>query len=293
MVKRSLKTQDISRSDPAGTAVRLSAALAFICGGLLLAVITGGLFYSAVRAGSGPVLSAFGTVWAPESGSFGILPMAAGSLLTALLATAAAIPLCFGLLSCMWLNENTVGRALRGLMRFMSGIPTVVYAFCGLFILVPVIRSAGAGAGYGILTVSVVLCLLILPTMTILADSALSRLSGGPEGLEITAAALGVSRERAFLYVVLPAGGKALISAVLLSFSRALGDTMAALMLSGNSPVFPESLTSSARTLSGHISLLTATEITPGIEFTLFLSGFLLFFMALLLSMAVMKLRSS
>jgi phosphate transport system permease protein len=280
-----LKTQVTSHID---NILKLLTTLAFACCGLLLAVIIIGLVYSGIRAGSASVLSAFSSTWSPESGVYGIVPMMAGSLLTAILATAAAIPLSFGILSCMWLYDNAISHSLRALLRFMSGIPTVLYAFCGLFILVPFIRNAGMGAGYGILTVSIVLCLLILPTMTILADAALAQLGG----LDITAAALGISREKAFLHVAIPARRKALLSALLLSFSRALGDTMVALMLAGNSAIMPEGLFASVRTLSSHISLLTATEITAGIEFTMFLAGFLLFLMALLLSVVAHRLRA-
>ncbi len=271
--------------------MRLFTILGLFCASLLFLTLVAGLVYSSVKAGPDAVLSAFGAVWDPQGGRYGLMPMAAGSLLTASLATLAAIPLSFGILSFMWVFDNAAGRFMRGLVRFMSGIPTVVYGFCGLFLLVPLFRSVWGGGGFSIITVSAVLCIVVLPTMTVVADSALSPLLSGSRGLMLTAASLGVSREKAFLHIALATQKKILVTAVLLTFSRALGDTLIALMLSGNTPVMPDGFLSSVRTLSAHISLLTATEITPGIEFTLFFSGSLLSAAALGLSFAARRLR--
>lgn len=263
--------------------IKILALLGLILAGLLVFTLVIGLILSAFGAGSSAVLSAFSLNFSGES--YGILAMLLGSLITAFLATIIAAPFCFGLITLLWLN--LASRPLRALMRFMSGIPTVIYALCGLFVLVPFVRNCGGGAGYGIFSVSLVLAVLILPTMTILADSALA----GSKNLAISAASLGISGEKAFLHIVLPSFAPSLLSAVTLSFGRALGDTMIALMLSGNAPVMADGLFSSMRTLSSHISLLTATQITEEIEFSIFLSGFLLFFMALLLSLFSQILR--
>ena len=257
----------------------------------LFAAVLGGLFYSVWKIGFGAALSAFSAEWAPADGKYGIVPMIAGTTLTAVLATLCAIPLSFGIISCVWIYNNRFSRFLRGLLRFMSGIPTVIYAFCGLFILIPVIRSAHGGSGYSILAVSVVLCILILPTMTLTADSALHTFIKNPENPMLTAASLGINRDKSFLYIALYARRKWLFTGALLAFSRALGDTLIALMLSGNAPVLPEGLFSSVRTLSAHINLLTAAEITPQAEFTFFLSGFLLFVAALSVNFITRALR--
>ena len=257
----------------------------------LFVVIFGGLFYSASKIGFVSAFFALGAEWTPSDGKYGILPMIAGTLLTALLATLYAIPLSFGIISCIWIYDNAFSRFLRGLLRFMSGIPTVNYAFCGMLILIPVIRYFGGGNGYNVLAVSTVLCLLILPTMTLTADSALHSFVKSPENPMLTAASLGMKREKSFLYITLYARRKWLFTGVLLAFSRALGDTLIALMCSGNAPLLPDGLFSSVRTLSGHISLLTATEITPHVEFTFFLSGFLLFIAALSASFITRILR--
>ena len=266
-------------------AIHLFAFSGLACILLLFAVIAGGLVYAAFRGGTFTVFSA---LWAPAEGSYGILPMLGGTVLTAAVATALAIPLAFGILSCIWIYNI---RFLRALLRFMSGIPTVVYGFCGLFILVPLFRNIWGGTGYSVFIVAVVLCLLILPTMTIIADSAFHSLLG-QSGPPLTTAALGIKKEKSFLYIALYTQRKWLLSAVMLSFGRAMGDTLIALMLSGNTPIMPEGLFSSGRTLSGHISLLTATDITPEIEFTLFLSCFILFMLSMIFSIIVRSLRS-
>jgi phosphate transport system permease protein len=259
--------------------LRFFAYLALVCIALLLVTLAGGLIYSGIQAGGG-IFSAFSFTWSPETGHYGIFSMAVGSVTAATLGTLLALPLSLGLLICIWVYNNAFSRFLRGLLRFMAGVPTVVYGFFGIFLLIPLLRGLVPGSGYNLFIVSIVLSLIILPVLTLMADSAMNSKFSGDNIIDI-AVSLGISREKAFVFVALPVLKKELTSALLLAFSRALGDTLIALMLSGNSPLAPQGLFASFRTLSGHISLLTATAITPQIEFTLFLSGFLLFAVAL------------
>jgi ABC-type phosphate transport system permease subunit len=208
--------------------------------------------------------------------------MIAGTFFAAFLATALSALLSLGISCYLWVHENRASNLLRSLLRFMSGVPTVVYGVCGVFILIPFFRRVWGGSGYNAAIVALPLALLILPTIVLLLDSALS----DRRRLIVCAASLGLRAEKAFIHVALVAQKKQALQAVLLGFSRALGDTLIALMLSGNTPVMPGGLFSSLRTLSGHISLLTATEIDAHIEFTLFLSGALLFTVALGVSAA-------
>ena len=270
--------------------IRFFALCAAIALAALFISITAGLLYCAWRAGAG-ALKAFGPIWNPANGLYGILPMVAGSFITAFMAVGLAFPLSCGILAFIWVYDNRLSHLLRDLLRFMSGIPTVVYGFFGLFLLIPFLRALSGTSGYGVFAVSLILALLVLPVMTITADSALSSALKGSENPMLTASALGLRREQAFLYIVLATQKKALLMGLLLAFSRALGDTLVALMLAGNAPVFPSGLFSSVRTLSGHISLLTATEITPQTEFTLFLSGFILFSAAFVISLITAKIQ--
>ena len=268
--------------------IRIFAFLGFISIGGLFVSIIGGLAGSAADA---DILAPFSAVWAPEQGLYGVMPMIASTLVTALLAVLMALPLAAGILGCIWIFNNRLTHSLRWLVRFMSGIPTVVYSFCGLFILVPFFRQLWGGSGYNVLTVSVALCFLILPTVVIVADSALYPLMSKPQGLTLTTSALGMTRTAAFMRAALYIQRKWLVTAVLLGFSRALGDTMVALMLSGNVPLAPSGILEPVRTLSGHISLLAATEINAQVQYTLFLSGFLLFAAALGVNLCATVLR--
>ncbi|MDR0453225.1 MAG: ABC transporter permease subunit [Deferribacteraceae bacterium] len=272
-------------------AVYLFTSLGFLSIAALFAVIISGFFYSISKIGLGAAISSFTFEWIPEGGKYGILPMIAGTSLIALIAVLFAVPLSFGIVTSVWIYNNAFSAFLRGLLRFMSGIPTVVYAFCGIIVIIPIFRSVSGGSGYNIITVSAALCFLILPTMTLTADSALHSFINSPENPVLTADSLGIKREKSFIYMVMYAQKKLLFTGALLAFGRAAGDTLIVLMLSGNAPVMPGGLFSSVRTLSGHISLLTAAEITPQAEFTLFLSGFLLFILALFLNFIVRTLR--
>jgi phosphate transport system permease protein len=270
-------------------AVHIFAAAGCVCVIALFAVIAGSLAVSAVKAGrSGggtgldAMRSAFTVRWAPADGAYGIVPMIAGTFFAAFLATALAALPALGISYYLWANDKRASDLLRSLLRFMSGVPTVVYGVCGVFILIPFFRRVWGGSGYNAAIVALLLALLILPTIVLLLDSALS----DRRQLILCAASLGLSCEKAFIHVALATQKKQVLSSVLLGFSRALGDTLIALMLSGNTPVMPGGLFSSLRTLSGHISLLTATEIDAHIEFTLFLSGALLFTAALGVSVA-------
>lgn len=248
-----------------------------LCLGCVALVLAGGLAFAAFNVGWRDFLMAFSLEWNPQHGGYGILPMLAGSLLLAGLAVLMALPLCLGLMGFLWGEENSFfGKAIRGLLRFMVSIPTVVYGFCAVILLVPLMRAAFAGTGMHLLTTALVLSLLILPTMAAVIDNALAQQLGIPRGLALAGSALGLNRRQIFWHIALPAQKRWIGTGVLLAFGRALGDTMLPLMLSGNAPVLPAGPLSSVRTLATHISLLTATEIGPRIELTLYLAGALL-----------------
>jgi phosphate transport system permease protein len=265
-------------------AVHILAAIGCACVIALFAVITLSLVASAVKVGRNgggtgfdAMRMAFAIRWAPAEGLYGITPMLVGTFFVAILATALAVVPSLGISYFLWAKDTRASAALRSLLRFMSGVPTVVYGVCGVFVLIPMFRRVWGGSGYNAAIVALLLALLILPTITLMLDSALAN----RRQLMVCAASLGLSPEQTFIHVALSAQKKQALSAVLLGFSRALGDTLIALMLSGNTPVMPGGLFTSLRTLSGHISLLTATEIDAHIEFTLFLSGVVLFTAAL------------
>lgn len=222
----------------------------------------------------------FSWTWNVGQKQFGILPMMAGSLILAVLATACAWPLALGLCG-LTLAGAAGGRARRGLMltlngliRFMTAVPTVIYGFVAVFLLVPLMREIlGRGSGLGLAGAGLVLTILILPTMVLIMEAGLKRRY---EAVRLDAAALGFGGLATFWHWVLPRSGSALISALVLGFGRALGDTMISLMLAGNAPQTPAALSDSFRTLTAHMALVTANEAGGEAYNSLFAAGAIL-----------------
>lgn len=224
----------------------------------------------------------FSLYWQPQKGDFGIFPMIGGSFLLSLSALALGWPLSLGL--TIWMlgsNKGLVGNTVYAVIRIMTAIPTVVYGFTAIFLLVPLVREYFGGTGYSWLSAGVILGLLITPTMTLVFESGLSfhLQKMLPEGL-----ASGFTRLELFSFFVLPNAQKSFISAAVIGFGRAIGDTLISLMLAGNAPQIPTHLTDSLRTLTAHIALVSANEVGGGAYDSVLLAGFLLLFMNILVS---------
>lgn len=203
----------------------------------------------------------FSWVWRPDTHEFGILPMIVGSLLLSVSALLLSWPLAVGVACAIQDGgkKRLFGCTVAGIVRFMTTIPTVVYGFAAVFLLVPVVReAAGKGSGLCWLSAALMLALLILPTMVLVMDSAMRTKE---RNVRITAAALGFTRSQTLACLVLPASRRWLLTAAILGFGRAAGDTLIPLMLTGNAPHVPESLFGSLRTLTAHMGLVTATEV--------------------------------
>lgn len=275
--------------DAARALLRVAAALAVLGACLLVLMIFA--FALPVFADGGPG-GPFSWTWSPGSGRFGILPMLAGSLLLAFSALAVGWPL--GLALCCWLLCPDLGgppwlRALTGgLVRLMTAIPTVVYGFAALFLLTPAVRAGLGGTGMGWLSAGLMLALLILPTVTLVLSAGLAPrlerlLPGGP--------ALGMSRLELLWLVVMPDARGTLASSAVLGFGRAVGDTLLPLMLAGNAPQVPESLTAGLRTLTAHMALVTSNEVGGAAYNSLFMAGVLLLSINAAVSLAVRRLE--
>jgi phosphate transport system permease protein len=197
--------------------------------------------------------------WAPHLGLFGIHPMIVGTLVISLLAMAFAFPLSMG---CAVLISVTGGRGTSRLVRrtveAMTGVPTVVYGFVGIFLLVPVVRRIFAvGSGMCVLSASVMLALLVSPTMILFFSDGFDSV---PRPYGHAVRALGGTKIQSFLHVVLPCSGRGIAAGFLLALGRALGDTLIALMIAGNAVQVPGSILDSARTLTSHIALVIAAD---------------------------------
>ena len=193
----------------------------------------------------------FGTVWRPANHLFGIFPMIIGSLYVT--AGALVTGVSIGILTAVFMAHfcpEKWYRPLKAAINLMAGIPSVVYGFFGLVVLVPFVRDQIGGFGMGVLTASILLGLMILPTIISVSEAAIRAV---PSSYYEGGLALGASHERSIFFAVLPAAKRGILAAVILGIGRAIGETMAVIMVAGNQAMLPTSLTSGVRTLTTNI----------------------------------------
>ncbi len=224
--------------------------------------------------------------WNPGHGQYGIYPMIVGSLSIAFLSVLISFPFSLG---CAFFITHfgplALRRKLLNLVRFMTSIPTVVYGFVALFLLVPFMREyLTGGSGLNILTASLMLAVLIAPTMIIFFVDSLQRV---PLSYRQAVDALGGSPAQQLLYVVLPMAWPGILNGLLLGLGRAMGDTLISLMLAGNAVAVPTAMTQAARTLTAHIALVMAADFAS-MEFqSIFACGIFLYLFTALLIVAL------
>ena len=193
----------------------------------------------------------FGEVWRPSSNEFGILPMIVGSLYVTLGALVIGVPI--GILTAVFMAyfcPNKLYKPLKAGINLMAGIPSVVYGFFGLVVLVPFVRDYIGGYGMGVLTAAILLGIMILPTIVSVSETAIRAV---PHHYYEGGLALGASHERSIFFVVLHAAKSGLLAAIILGLGRAVGETMAVIMVAGNQAILPKALTSGVRTLTTYI----------------------------------------
>ncbi len=225
--------------------------------------------------------------WSPDQQSYGIRPMILGSLCIALLGLIIAVPVSLGCAAFICVTApKGLARILQRLVQFMTGIPTVIYGFVGIFLLVPLVRDiSGRGSGLSILTAGFMLAVLVAPTMILFFADGLAKV---PQIYCHAATALGCTPVQRFLYIMLPQAWRSILAGLVLGFGRAVGDTMIALMLAGNAVAPPESLLDAARTLTAHIALIIAADFDSPEFRTLFICGLTLY---LVTTLAVVVMR--
>lgn len=224
----------------------------------------------------------FGTTWRPGNDVYGIFPMIVGSIYATAGAMVLGVPV--GLLCAIFLSRFASGRVARVLkpgVELLAGIPSVVYGFFGLVVIVPFIRVTAPGNGLSLLAASILLGIMILPTIITVAQSALDAV---PKKYYEGALALGADHERAVFKVLVPAAASGIMAAVVLGVGRAIGETMAVIMVAGNQPVIPESIFSGVRTMTANIVLEMgyAADLHRG---ALVATGVVLFVFILLITM--------
>ena len=194
-----------------------------------------------------------GLRWKPTNGLYGIFPMIVGSLYVTAGAILIGVPT--GVLCAVFLARFCTARLyriLKPVTELLAGIPSVVYGFFGLVIIVPMMQRIFGGGGKSVLTASLLLGIMILPTIIGVSESAIRAV---PESYYEGALALGATHERSVFCAVLPAARSGILAGVVLGVGRAIGEAMAVSMVAGNQPVIPESLLSGVRTLTANVVL--------------------------------------
>ena len=195
----------------------------------------------------------FGTTWRPSNEIFGIGTMIVGSLYVMAGALVIGVPV--GILCAIFLanfGSNRVAKVAKAGVQLLAGIPSVVYGFFGLVVLVPFIRANLGGTGQSVLCASIVLGIMILPTIITLSESALKAV---PQTYYEGALALGADHERSVMRVVLPAAVSGIMASIILAIGRAIGETMAVIMVAGNQVQLPGAITEGVRTMTANIVL--------------------------------------
>jgi phosphate transport system permease protein len=195
-----------------------------------------------------------GLSWKPTAGKprFGLLPMIAGSSAVTLLALLIGVPI--GIASAVFSAElapKWAAGAMKRSVGVLAGIPSVVYGFFGLMVVVPAVRLLG-GTGMSVLSASLVLSVMILPTVIGVSEAAIRAV---PDDYRQASLALGATKWQTIRNVIVPAARSGIIAAVVLGVGRAVGETMAVILVAGNIPVMPDGLLSAVRTLTVNIAL--------------------------------------
>ena len=201
----------------------------------------------------GPANFLLGTEWRPGQNLFGIFPMIIGSIYVTAGAIIVGVPI--GILCAVFLAfycPKKLYSLLKPAVDLLAGIPSIVYGFFGLVVIVPVIQQVFSTGGKGILTASILLGIMILPTIIGVTESSLRAV---PESYYEGSLALGATKERTIFRSVMVAAKSGVMSGVILGIGRAIGETMAVIMVAGNQAAIPESILSGVRTLTANIVL--------------------------------------
>lgn len=195
----------------------------------------------------------FGMKWKPLNNVFGIFPMIVGSLYVTAGSIIVGVPI--GILCAVYLvyfcNEKLY-RFIKPAIDLLAGIPSIVYGFFGLVVIVPAFQVLFGGTGKGLLTASVLLGIMILPTIISVSESSLRAI---PSSYYEGSLALGATHERSVYFVCLKAAASGVLAGVILGVGRAIGETMAIIMVARNSPILPGSILDGVRTMTANIVL--------------------------------------
>jgi phosphate transport system permease protein len=222
----------------------------------------------------------FGIDWAPSDGKYGVFTMIVGSLYITLLSLAIAVPL--SILCAIFMAEvspEIMRKILKPVIETLAAIPSVVYGFFGLIILVPFIRSSLGGTGFGLLTASLILTVMIMPTIISVSEDAIRSV---PLEYKEASLALGATQWQTIRKVIFPAALPGIITSIILGMGRAIGETLAVIMVAGNVTQIPSSILDPVRALTSNIAL--EMGYATGLHYSaLFGTAIILFFVIMVL----------
>ena len=227
----------------------ITACISILCVALICIFI----FVNGVPAIAeiGPIQFVLGMEWRPGRNLFGIMPFIVGSIYVTAGAMVLGVPL--GILTAVFM-ARFCPKWLYGLLKpaisLMAGIPSVVYGFFGVVVIVPIIREIFLDSGKSVLAAAVLLSLMILPTIVSVSEAALRAV---PDHYYEGALALGATHERSVFFIILPAAKSGVMASIVLGIGRAIGETMAVIMVAGNQPLIPQSPLDGVRTLTSNI----------------------------------------
>jgi len=192
-----------------------------------------------------------GKVWKPTNNLFGIFPMILGSIYVTAGAIVIGVPI--GIMTAMYLTlfcPKEIYKIIKPAIELLAGIPSVVYGFFGMVVIVPFVRESLGGNGSSMLSASLLLGIMILPTIINVSESAIRAV---PENYYEAGRALGATHERSAFNIVLPAAKSGVLAGIILGIGRAIGETMAVIMVAGNQARMPKGLLKGVRTLTANI----------------------------------------
>ncbi len=234
-----------------------------------------------------------GETWKPNSDKYGIFPMIMGSIYVTAGAIVIGVPI--GIMTSIFMAEycpKKIYRPLKSAIELLAGIPSVVYGFFGLVVIVPIIKDFGRSIGQGgngssMLTASILLGMMILPTVIGVTEAALRQV---PRHYYEGSLALGATHERSIFCVMLPAAKSGVVAAIVLGIGRAIGETMAVIMVAGNQARMPEGIFDGVRTLTANIVLEMGYAADLHSE-ALIATGVVLFVFILIINFSVALLK--
>jgi len=228
----------------------------------------------------------FSSTWNPQVGQFGIYPMIVSSLYVTFGAMVIGAPL--GIAGAIFMNEflpRSVMRIIKPTIELLAGIPSVVFGFLGVMVLAPFIRAHLGGPGLSVLAASVILGIMVLPTVISISTDAIGAV---PNSYREGALALGATRWQSVHMVTIKAARSGIIASIILAMGRALGETMAVIMVAGNTVKVPHAVTDPVRTLTANIALEMANATGMARE-ALFATGVVLFVVIMILNAVAMS----